>query len=147
MDDLRLGLIETARFLVTKEMLVPAFSKELFPTWQRMPPVLATIMMIGLIEEACVKLAHPRLHLGQITVGSSVNVRHIAATPIGLEVVATVVLTEIDGARLVFEATCRDSIQEIGKGIHERWIVDRSRFESATAAKAKGRREPPHRGP
>ena len=117
-------------------MLVPSFPNELFPTWRDMPPVLATIMMIGLIEEACVKLAHPRLPPGRITVGSSINVTHIAATPVGLEVIATAVLTYIDAERLIFDAICRDSVQEIGRGTHERRIVDRLRFEGRVAAKA-----------
>src|ERR1043166_1359073 len=120
MKRIEVGLTKTASLLVTPQLLVPAFAKQLFPTWRDMPDVLATIIMVGLIEEACVNLLHPLLAADEITVGSRVHVDHLAPTPLGLRITAEVVLTEVSGAKFVFAATCRDSLEIIGRGSHVR---------------------------
>jgi predicted thioesterase len=66
-----------------------------------------------------------------------VDVEHLAATPVGMEVVATSELVEIDGRRLVFKVEARDEQELIGRGTHERFIVDGERFLSRAAAKLK----------
>ena len=90
--------------------------------------VLGTPVMIGLMENAAWRLVQPELHDGETTVGTLVNVRHLAATPVGDTVVATAELIEIDGRRLVFHVTARDSRQLIGEGTHERARVMLDRF-------------------
>jgi predicted thioesterase len=65
---------------------------------------------------------------GYTTVGTSVNIKHLAATPVGMEVIAKTELIEIDGRRLVFKVEAFDEVDKIGEGIHERFIVDEERF-------------------
>lgn len=90
--------------------------------------VFGTPVMIGLMENAAWQLVQPELPAGESTVGTLVNVRHLAATPIGGHVVATAELIEIDGRRLVFKVSARDDTQLIGEGIHERFRIVLERF-------------------
>ena len=90
--------------------------------------VFGTPVMIGLMENAAWRLVQPHLNEGETTVGILVNVRHLAATPVGGHVVATAELVEIDGRRLVFHVTARDDKQPIGEGTHERARVLLDRF-------------------
>ncbi len=90
--------------------------------------VFGTPVMIGLMENAAWRLVQPELAEGETTVGTLVNVRHLAATPVGGHVVATAELIEIDGRRLVFRVSARDDNQLIGEGVHERARVLLDRF-------------------
>jgi predicted thioesterase len=90
--------------------------------------VFGTPVMIGLMENAAWTLVQPEMNEGETTVGTLVNVRHLAATPVGGHVVATAELVEIDGRRLVFHVTARDDTQLIGEGTHERARVLLARF-------------------
>lgn len=90
--------------------------------------VFGTPVMIGLMENASWQLVQPHMNEGETTVGTLVNVRHLAATPVGGHVVATAELVEIDGRRLVFHVTARDDKQLIGEGTHERARVLLDRF-------------------
>lgn len=90
--------------------------------------VLATPVMIGLMENAAWQAVDALLPEGETTVGTLVNVRHLAATPVGEQVVAHAELIEIDGRRLVFRVSARDEHREIGEGIHERARVNLARF-------------------
>ncbi len=90
--------------------------------------VFGTPVMIGLMENAAWRLVQPELAEGETTVGTLVNVRHLAATPVGGHVVATAELIEIDGRRLVFRVSARDDNQLIGEGFHERARVLLDRF-------------------
>lgn len=90
--------------------------------------VFGTPMMIGLMENAAWQLVQPELPPGETTVGTLVNVRHLAATPIGGHVVATAELMEIDGRRFVFKVSARDDTQLIGEGTHERYQIVLERF-------------------
>ena len=90
--------------------------------------VLGTPVMIGLMENAAWTLVQPEMNEGETTVGTLVQVRHLAATPVGGHVVATAELVEIDGRRLVFRVTARDDQQLVGEGTHERARVLLDRF-------------------
>jgi fluoroacetyl-CoA thioesterase len=68
-------------------------------------------------------------------VGTLVNVRHLAATPAGHQVTADAVVTKVDGRRIEFDVTARDEIEEIGKGTHERMVVDMARIDKKLEAK------------
>lgn len=92
--------------------------------------VFSTPAMIALMEAAAVNALNGQLEEGQTSVGTSLNVKHLAATPIGVMVKAQATLKEIDGRRLVFEVSASDSYEKIGEGTHERFIVDLARFES-----------------
>ena len=93
--------------------------------------VFATPAMIVLIEKAACKA----LEDGQTTVGTKLDVAHVAATPVGMNVTAEAVLTEIDNRRLVFEVVARDEKDVIGKGSHERFIVNAEKFTAKTYGK------------
>jgi fluoroacetyl-CoA thioesterase len=97
--------------------------------------VLATPMLVSYFELAAHQLAMPALQPGQGTVGSHIDVRHLAATPIGMWVTVRATLTERDGRRLVFRVEGDDEREHVGEGTHERFVVDMNRFMSRIAAK------------
>jgi len=92
--------------------------------------VFGTPMMIALMENASWQAVAVGLDEGQVTVGTVVNIRHLAATPLGQRVRAEAELVEIDGRRLVFKVTAYDEHQKIGEGQHERAVVHLERFLS-----------------
>ena len=99
--------------------------------------VFGTPMMIGLMENAAFLAVQLLLADGQSTVGTRVNVSHLAATPIGMRVTATAELLEVDGRRLLFKVEARDEKELIGEGQHERFIITLDRFLSRVEEKAK----------
>ena len=100
-----------------------------------MLPVYATPAMILLIEAAAAELAAPHLDEGCTTVGTKLDVEHLSATPLGLEVRAEAKLVEIDRRRLVFEVAVYDNAGLIGQGKHERFIVASEKFMAKAQAK------------
>lgn len=90
--------------------------------------VFGTPMMIALMENAAWQAVVNELEEGNVTVGTLVNVRHLAATPVGQTVRAEAELKEIDGRRLLFKVEAYDEKQKIGEGEHERFIVHLERF-------------------
>ncbi|MCR3921925.1 MAG: thioesterase family protein [Firmicutes bacterium] len=90
--------------------------------------VFATPILVALMESAAVAAVVGQLTVGQTTVGTKIDVTHVAATPLGLTVTATAKLVEIDGRRLVFKVAAEDDSGSIGYGTHERYIVDRETF-------------------
>jgi predicted thioesterase len=103
-------------------------------------PVLATPMMIALMEAAAVDCVERLLAEGQESVGVRIEVDHTAATPIGLAVTATAELKEADGRSLVFHVEARDPYEIIGKGLHRRVVVDAARFRAKVRTKREGDR-------
>jgi fluoroacetyl-CoA thioesterase len=101
-------------------------SDDMTPGHLRADPirVLATPDMIRLIEQTSIEAVAPALAAGQATVGTRVDVAHLAATPVGMTVTITVELTEIDRRRLGFRVEVRDELDEVAKGTHERFIID-----------------------
>lgn len=97
--------------------------------------VFATPMMIALMENAALSSVDPHLPEGYATVGLSLNVKHIAATPVGMKVHAKAELTGIEGKRLTFKVEAFDEREKIGEGDHERYIIELSRFLERTATK------------
>lgn len=90
--------------------------------------VYATPAMIALMEAAGVEAVDGKLPDGWITVGISVDVRHLAATPPGAHVRARAELIEVDGWRLVFAVSAWDHREKIGEGMHQRYCVERASF-------------------
>ncbi len=90
--------------------------------------VFGTPMMIALMENAAWRAVVDNLDEGDVTVGTVVHVRHLAATPVGQQVRATAELIEIEGRRLVFNVEAYDENRKIGEGQHERFIVNLERF-------------------
>ena len=97
--------------------------------------VYATPMMIARMEEAAANLAEENLPVGYTSVGILMNVAHTSATPCGLKVKATAVLTKVEGKKLTFEVRAEDEAGEIGKGVHERFIVESERFQQKADSK------------
>lgn len=100
-----------------------------------LPPVLATPLMILFMENAALDAIREYLTPGESALGTVVNIRHLAATPVGQRVTAEAVVTDVEDRRIVFTVTARDEIQEIGCGIHERVLVDLRRLTQRLADK------------
>ena len=98
--------------------------------------VFATPAMIALMEYTSYKSVEPYLGEGQGSVGTLVDVKHLAATPIGLQVTCKSELVEVDRRRLRFHVECIDETGEtIGEGFHERFIIDSDKFMEKCGAK------------
>lgn len=98
--------------------------------------VFATPAMVSLIEETAWKSVAPCLEEGQATVGTALNIEHLAPTPLGMKVRCETVLTAIDGRKLTFEAKVYDAAGLIGRGTHERFIIFADKFQAKANAKA-----------
>lgn len=97
--------------------------------------VFATPMLVALMERAAANAVRPYLEPGQGTVGTRVDIAHLAATPVGMTVRAVAKLVEIAGKRLVFEVGAFDDREKVGEGRHERFIIDTEKFLARIAAK------------
>lgn len=102
---------------------------------ESLPPVLSTPRMISFMERAAHQAILPYLAEGQTSVGAMVNIRHMGATPIGMEVRFRAELIEVDRRRLRFKVEAWDEVEKVGEGEHERFIIDRSRFDERLAQK------------
>jgi predicted thioesterase len=91
-------------------------------------PSLATPRMILWMEYAARDAVLPHLEAGQDTVGVRVDVRHLAATPLGQEVAYRATVSKVDGRQVTFEVEAHAGVETIGKGLHERYIIDVKRF-------------------
>ncbi len=85
--------------------------------------------MIEMIEEAAWKSVADELEEGCVSVGISLNIKHLSATPVGMKVSCRTELAEVDGRRLVFLAVVEDETGKVGEGIHERFIVPSAKFQ------------------
>ena len=97
--------------------------------------VYATPAMIALAEETALKSVADRLEPGQGTVGTRVDVAHLAATPLGMKVRCETDLIEIDRRRLTFSVRVFDEVEKIAEGIHERFVIDNENFLKKAGAK------------
>ena len=98
-------------------------------------PVYATPAMVLLIEETASRSVDPYLEEGETTVGTWVDVRHVSATPVGMEVVCETELVEVDRARLRFKVTVSDAFGGVGTGYHERFVVRKEKFMAKALSK------------
>jgi len=105
--------------------------------FREMPQVLATGFMVGLVEWACIEAIRPCLDWPrEQSLGTHVNLSHIAPTPPGLTVKVMVRLEKVEGRRLEFAITVHDGVDTISTGTHERFIIDSARFGAKVAEKA-----------
>jgi fluoroacetyl-CoA thioesterase len=136
---LRPGLQHEFKFRIPESKTVPALYPEA-PQFQQMPRVLATGFMVGLLEWACIQALEAHLDWpAEQTLGIHIDVSHSAATPPGFEVTVKVRVVEVQGKRLKFEVEAHDGVDPIAKGTHERYVVDRARFEERVRQKAAGK--------
>lgn len=122
------GLQAELKKIVTAEMTAKAVGSGALE-------VYATPTMIALMEEAAADSVTPYLEAGETTVGTMISVKHLAATPVGVEVCAKSVLTEIDRRKLSFDIVVYDNQEKIGEAKHERFIVQAEPFMEKAAAK------------
>ncbi|HWD59389.1 MAG TPA: thioesterase family protein [Stellaceae bacterium] len=100
-----------------------------------LPPVLATPVMIMVMENAALNALKPYLEPGESAVGTRVDIRHLAPTPIGATVTGTAEVTRVAGRQIEFTVWARDHREEIGTGTHERAIIDLARLLRRLTAK------------
>ncbi|KAB2887894.1 MAG: thioesterase [Desulfobulbaceae bacterium] len=138
-DTLRPGVEHEFTFTITESKTVPALYPEA-SEFQIMPNVFATGYMVGLIEWTCIQAVKPFLDWpAEQTVGTRIDVNHLAATPPKLDVTTKVKLVEVDGRRLVFEVEAHDGIDLITKGTHERFIINKDKFDLKLKSKTKSK--------
>ena len=134
---LKPGIKYQHKFLLPPTKTVPALYPEA-EEFLAMPEVFATGFLVGFLEWACIKCINPHIDWPvEQTLGTHIDVTHQAATPPGLEITANVELIEVDGRRLIFNVEADDGIELISKGRHERFIVNRDRFEAKLVEKLK----------
>ena len=100
-------------------------------------PVFSTPALVGLMESAAVQALSGHLAPGQTTVGAHIDVRHLAATPVGMRVRARAELTAVDGRKLTFKVQAWDAVELIGEADHERFVIDEAKFVARVGAKRK----------
>jgi len=129
LSELRPGLVGAADLRVGVEHTAPSIGSGAIP-------VLGTPVMINLMEGAALAAVEHLLPAGHQSLGIHLDVRHIAATPIGMRVRATAELTNVDGRTLTFRVEARDEREVIGDGMHQRVVVNVARFDQRVQAKA-----------
>lgn len=126
---LQSGLTYSHTFVVSDSKLVPSLYPEA-KEFSVMPKVFATGYLVGLLEWTCIKALTPHIDWpAQQSVGTSIDIKHLAATPAGFEITCKVELIEMDGKRLVFKIEAHDGIDLISKGSHERFIINKEKFD------------------
>jgi fluoroacetyl-CoA thioesterase len=114
-------------FRIEDQHTVPSLLPE-SPIFSSMPGVLASGYFVGLIEWACMEAMAPHLEEGEGSVGTMFDLTHTSPTPPGLQVSITVRCLEVEGRRTLWEFEARDDKEPIGRGKHERFIVNWERF-------------------
>jgi len=100
-----------------------------------LPGVLATPVMIMAMENAALNAIKPYFETGESAVGTRVDVTHLEATPVGRRVVAFAEVTGVNGRHITFRVHAMDGAEEIGRGTHERVVIDLAKFAERLAAK------------
>jgi fluoroacetyl-CoA thioesterase len=116
------GLVGESTTRVTDELTAARYASGLVAAY-------ATPAMVGLIESAAVEATRGHLPPGDTTVGIDLNIRHLAATPVGMSVHARAELVNVDGRRLDFRVEAWDDAEKIGEGTHTRMVVNEARFK------------------
>ena len=128
METLRPGLAGNATLVVGEEHTAPRVGSGRVH-------VLATPVMINLIEAAALEAVERLLPPGHQSLGTLLNVRHIAATPVGMRVTATAEVTGVEGRTVRFRVEARDEREVIGDGTHERVVVNVAKFDQRVQRK------------
>ena len=129
-NSLKVGIKYQHKFIIPKSKTVPNLYPE-SEEFKIMPEVFATGYLVGFLEWACILALKPHLDWPEEqSVGIHINVSHEAATPVGHEVIANVELIKIDGKKLTFNVEARDKVDLISKGTHERFIINKEKFDS-----------------
>ncbi len=122
------GLAGTAELVVGEEHTAPRIGSGKVR-------VLATPVMINLIEAAALAAVEHLLPAGYQSLGTHLDVHHVAATPVGMKIHASVRVTAVDGRKITFAVEARDEKELIGHGTHERVVVNVAKFDQRVARK------------
>lgn len=137
-ETLKPGIRYQHTFVVPNSKTVPALYPEA-EEFVAMPEVFATGFLVGLLEWACIKAINPHLDWPrEQSVGTHIDVSHEAATPPGLEVTVQVELLEMEGRRLRFAVEAHDGVEVISRGRHERFVINKEKFDAKVGEKKKG---------
>lgn len=128
MEEIKPGLVAESGQVVTEQLTAAFFGSGLVPAF-------ATPAMITLMENASVNAIQEYLPAGQTSVGIEVNIKHLAATPVGMRVRARAEVLAVNGRRVTFRVEAWDDKEKIGEGTHVRAIVDETRFRERIAQK------------
>jgi len=131
MRQIPLGVRGTSALRVQPEHLANRFKDAI------LPQVLATPVMILIMENAALNAIKPFLDAGESAVGTAVDVKHLAATPEGHEVRATAEVVRVEGKRVDFKVWASDGNEEIGSGTHQRIVIDLRSFNERLAKKSR----------
>ena len=131
MKHIPLGARGSFSLLVQPEHLANRFKDAMLPA------VFATPVMIMVMENAALNAIRPFLDAGESAVGTAVDVRHFAATPVGHEVRATAEVVNVEGKRVDFKVSASDGSEEIGSGTHQRIVIDLRSFNEHLAKKSR----------
>ena len=137
---LKPSLKHSFSYKVPENKTVP-FTYPESPIIAQMPKVFATGFMIVLMEWTCTQLMAPHLDDGEGSLGTHVDVSHLAATPPGMMVKVDVEVVEVQGRKIVFKVSAHDGLDLIGEGRHERVVVAWDRFNAKVAEKMKSAAE------
>ena len=127
------GLIHEITIVVEEEHSAAAIKQD--SGIGQLAPVLSTPYLVSLMETAAHGAVIPFLEPGQSSVGAMINMRHVAATPVGMQVRIRAELIEVQGRRLLFKVEAWDEIEKIAEGEHERFIINWERFMESVEKK------------
>ncbi len=130
MRQIPIGTTGTASLRVLPEHLANRFKDSI------LPQTFATPVMILVMENAALNALKPLLEPGESAVGTAVDVRHLAATPVGRTVRATAEVVAVEGKRIAFKVSANDGTDEIGNGTHQRIVINLASFNERLAKKA-----------
>lgn len=105
--------------------------------YPNLPDVFATPFLGALMEKVSAELIHERLQPGEQSVGISMNLKHLAATPLGMEVRVRTEITAVEGRKLTFRIEAFDEVEKIGEAVHERFIIQADKFNARVEDKAR----------
>jgi fluoroacetyl-CoA thioesterase len=131
MREIPLGTKGTFSLRVRPEHLANRFKDPM------LPQVLATPMMIMMMENAALAAIRPYLDRDESAVGTAIDVRHLAATPVGDEVRAEAEVVKVEGKRIEFKVSASDETEQIGSGTHQRMVIDLASFNERLGKKSK----------
>jgi fluoroacetyl-CoA thioesterase len=129
MKSIPVGAVGSYSLVVAPEHLASRFKDV------TLPPVLATPIMIMVMENAALNAIKPYLDAGESALGTRVDVRHLAATPAGRRVTGEARVTHVDGRRVEFSVRAIDGNEEIGVGTHERVVIELTRLSERMKGK------------
>jgi len=134
-NSLKAGIKYQHKFTIPKSKTVPNLYPE-SEEFKIMPEVFATGYLVGFLEWACILAIKPHLDWpAEQSVGTHINVSHEAATPVGLEVTANVELIKVEGKKLTFNVEASDGVDVISKGVHERFVINKEKFDNKVKEK------------